>query len=49
VTDARWQRRTLAALEARLARREALAALLERYMLNAEQGSPVHCWPAVEA
>lgn len=45
MTGARWQRRTLAELERRLGRPEALVAMLERYVHAAALGSPVHCWP----
>src|SRR6266536_2333940 len=45
-TGAAWQRRTLAALEPRLGRRQALAAMLERYLECAATGQPVHTWPA---
>ena len=44
-TGARWQRKMLARLEAHMPREDALAALLERYMLLAASGSPVHEWP----
>ncbi|MDY7226609.1 glutamate--cysteine ligase [Hyalangium rubrum] len=44
-TGARWQRRTLARLEERMPRVDALAALLERYREHAESGAPVHTWP----
>jgi hypothetical protein len=47
-TGAAWQRRTLAALEPRLGRERALAAMLERYLQHQEVGDPVHTWP-VEA
>ncbi len=39
-----WQRRTLAALEARLGRRAALAAMLEHYVERSREGRPVHEW-----
>ncbi|MBJ6761135.1 glutamate--cysteine ligase [Myxococcaceae bacterium JPH2] len=45
MTGARWQRRVLAELEARLPRHEALAAMLERYLAQADSGAPVHTWP----
>jgi len=45
-TGAVWQRRTLAALEPRLGRERALAAMLERYLEHAATGQPVHTWPA---
>ena len=44
-TGARWQRKMLARLEAHMPRADALAALLERYMLLAASGRPVHEWP----
>jgi hypothetical protein len=44
-TGARWQRKMLARLEAHMPRQDALAALLERYMLLAASGRPVHEWP----
>ena len=44
-TGARWQRKMLARLEAHMPREDALAALLERYMLLAASGRPVHEWP----
>jgi gamma-glutamyl:cysteine ligase YbdK (ATP-grasp superfamily) len=47
-TGAAWQRRTLAALEPRLGRERALAAMLERYLDLQAAGDPVHTWP-VEA
>jgi hypothetical protein len=47
-TSAAWQRRTLAALEPRLGRERALAAMLERYLEHQTAGDPVHTWP-VEA
>jgi hypothetical protein len=47
-TGAAWQRRTLAALEPRLGRDRALAAMLERYLELQAVGDPVHTWP-VEA
>jgi gamma-glutamyl:cysteine ligase YbdK (ATP-grasp superfamily) len=47
-TGAAWQRRTLAALEPRLGRERALAAMLERYVEHQAVGQPVHTWP-VEA
>jgi hypothetical protein len=45
-TGAAWQRRTLAALEPRLGRERALAAMLERYLEHQAVGDPVHTWPA---
>jgi gamma-glutamyl:cysteine ligase YbdK (ATP-grasp superfamily) len=47
-TGAAWQRRMLAALEPRLGRDRALAAMLERYLEHQAAGRPVHTWP-VEA
>jgi hypothetical protein len=44
VTGARWQRATLARLEATRARGVALAAMLERYLAAAATGRPVHEW-----
>jgi hypothetical protein len=44
-TGAAWQRRTLAALEPRLGRQRALAAMLERYLEHAATDQPVHTWP----
>ncbi|HZI13446.1 MAG TPA: glutamate--cysteine ligase [Myxococcus sp.] len=44
-SGARWQRRVLSRLEARQSREDALAAMLERYLLHAESGAPVHTWP----
>jgi hypothetical protein len=44
-TGAAWQRRTLAALEPRLGRERALAAMLERYLEHQRSGGPVHTWP----
>jgi hypothetical protein len=44
-TGARWQRRTLAALEPRLGRERALAATLQRYLEYAAGDQPVHSWP----
>jgi hypothetical protein len=45
-TGAAWQRRTLAALEPRLGRQRALAAMLDRYLQHAAGDRPVHTWPA---
>jgi hypothetical protein len=45
-TGAVWQRRMLAALEPRLGRQHALAAMLERYLELAATDQPVHSWPA---
>jgi hypothetical protein len=45
-TGATWQRDALAALESRgHTRREALAAMLERYLRLSAEGEPVHAWP----
>jgi len=44
-TGAVWQRRTLAALEPRLGRQPALAAMLDRYLECAASDWPVHTWP----
>jgi hypothetical protein len=44
-TGARWQLACLARLERGLPREEALAAMLERYLAHAEEGTPVHRWP----
>lgn len=44
-TGARWQRKMLARLDAHMPREDALAALLERYMVLAASGRPVHEWP----
>lgn len=44
-TGAFWQLETLAQLEARQPREEALAQMLERYMEYSESGAPVHTWP----
>ncbi len=44
-TGAVWQRKMLAALEPRLGRERALAAMLERYLEWAATGQPVHTWP----
>jgi hypothetical protein len=43
-TGARWQRAALGALERRMRRRTALAALLERYLEESEGGRPVADW-----
>ncbi len=45
-TGARWQAHALGLLEVGRSRREALAAMLERYMALAAAGDPVHTWPA---
>jgi gamma-glutamyl:cysteine ligase YbdK (ATP-grasp superfamily) len=44
-TGAVWQRATLAILERERDRREALAAMFERYLQHADTGQPVHTWP----
>jgi hypothetical protein len=44
-TGAVWQRRTLAALEGRTGREQALPELLERYLELQAAGDPVHTWP----
>jgi hypothetical protein len=44
-TGARWQRLELARLEERMPRPDALAAMLERYLLHADSGEPLHTWP----
>ena len=44
-TGAVWQRRALAALEPRLGRERALAAMLERYLELQGTNAPVHTWP----
>ncbi len=44
-TGASWQRETLEALEWKLERTRALAAMLERYLEHAEGGDPVALWP----
>jgi hypothetical protein len=44
-TGAAWQRQALAALERRLGRGPALAAMLERYLDLQHGGTPVHTWP----
>lgn len=43
-TGAQWQRRTLAGLEERSPRAEAIPAMFERYLAIAETGRPVHEW-----
>ncbi len=47
-TGAAWQRRTLAALESRMPRTQALAAMLERYLACAKTAAPVHSWPCAD-
>ncbi len=44
-TGAAWQRSVLAALEPRLGRSGALAAMLERYLAGTASEAPVHRWP----
>ena len=44
-TGAVWQRRTLAALEQKADRDEAMGELLERYLELQAAGEPVHTWP----
>jgi hypothetical protein len=44
-TGALWQLETLARLEERQPREDALAQMLERYMEYSESGAPVHTWP----
>ena len=44
-TGARWQQRALTVLERDQPRREALSAMLERYVRCADTGEPVHLWP----
>jgi gamma-glutamyl:cysteine ligase YbdK (ATP-grasp superfamily) len=44
-TGAVWQRRTLAALEGRAGREQAVGELLERYLDLQATGDPVHTWP----
>ncbi len=44
-TGASWQRQVLDRLEAQMPRQDALAAMLERYLLLSESGGPVHTWP----
>ena len=44
-TGATWQREALTALEPRLGRRQALTAMLERYLDHQHTGHPVHTWP----
>lgn len=44
-TGARWQRWTLAALEERLPRAEAIAAIFDRCLANSAMGRPMHEWP----
>jgi gamma-glutamyl:cysteine ligase YbdK (ATP-grasp superfamily) len=44
LTGAAWQRRMLAQLERESPRTPALAAMLERYLVAADSGRPVHEW-----
>jgi hypothetical protein len=44
-TGAVWQRRTLAALEGKAGREQAVGELLERYLKLQATGDPVHTWP----
>lgn len=44
-TGARWQSRMLERLESHMPRPDALAAMLERYLVQADSGEPVHTWP----
>jgi hypothetical protein len=46
-TGAVWQRQTLAALEGRSGREQALYELLEIYLKRSQDGQPVHTWPLV--
>ncbi|HWD44571.1 MAG TPA: glutamate--cysteine ligase [Actinomycetota bacterium] len=48
-TGAAWQRLALAALEPKLGREQALAAILERYLEHQRTGKPVHTWPLPQA
>ena len=45
VTGARWQRRTVVALEGAMGRDAAVAEMLRRYLDLAAAGAPVHTWP----
>lgn len=47
-TGASWQRRTLAGLESRMPRTQALAAMLEQYLACAKTAAPIHSWPCAE-
>lgn len=47
-TGAAWQRRSLAAFERTMSRRDALTAMLELYLSNADSRKPVHTWPIQE-
>jgi hypothetical protein len=44
VTGARWQRRTLARLERRNGRDEAIRLMLQAYLRNSATGEAVHRW-----
>jgi hypothetical protein len=44
-TGAVWQRRSLAVLEEKAGRDEAVGELLERYLELQATGEPVHTWP----
>ncbi|MDR7301488.1 glutamate--cysteine ligase [Haloactinomyces albus] len=44
-TGSTWQRDTVALLEQRMDRREALRSMLRRYVDLTEVGEPVHTWP----
>jgi hypothetical protein len=48
-TGAAWQRLALAALEPKLGREQALAAMLEHYLDHQRTGDPVHSWPLPQA
>ncbi|MBY0279784.1 glutamate--cysteine ligase, partial [Candidatus Binatia bacterium] len=45
ITGARWQTRTLAALERTSSRDEAVRAMFARYLELSASGAPVHEWP----
>jgi gamma-glutamyl:cysteine ligase YbdK (ATP-grasp superfamily) len=44
-TGAQWQRRAVAAMEPRLGRPRAMAAMTRRYLDGMASGAPVHTWP----
>jgi hypothetical protein len=44
-TGARWQREATRALEPRMGRERALAAMTDRYVDAMRSGAPVHTWP----
>ncbi|HSK97213.1 MAG TPA: hypothetical protein VK891_11395 [Euzebyales bacterium] len=44
-TGAQWQRRAVAAMEPRLGRQRAMAAMTRRYIDAMTSGEPVHTWP----